>query len=157
MRYEHTQPGWVFRIVIGLFYLIWLASLSGIFFADRELFSGILIPIVISSVVLVLFHSLRVCIDSETLLASFGIGLIRFTFLLEEIEECAPVRSRFYNGWGIRKIRHGWLLNVSGYDTVQIKLRSGKIYRIGTDDQDGLMAALETAIGQVNPPAESVD
>ncbi len=42
----------------------------------------------------------------------------------------------WYYGWGIR----GWLwpkmwiYNVSGFDAVEIKLKNGKMYRIGTDE-----------------------
>ena len=42
----------------------------------------------------------------------------------------------------MRKIRNGWMYNVWGLDAVQLELQSGKSFRIGTDDPDGLVAAL---------------
>ncbi len=146
MIYQHTQPGWVVRIVISVCFLMTLITPLRIGLA-REGLPGLasLAPIGITLLILVLFHNLTVHLDSERLQVSFGIGLIVYTFLLKDIVSCSTVKSSWYNGWGIRKIRRGWLLNVSGYETVEIVLRSGKVYRIGTDDPSGLLSALESA------------
>jgi hypothetical protein len=39
-----------------------------------------------------------------------------------------------------------WIFNVSGFDAVEIIMRNGKIYRIGTDIPSGLEAAIKQAI-----------
>jgi len=41
-------------------------------------------------------------------------------------------------GWGIRWTGSGWLFNVSGLDAVELSLKSGRRFRIGTDDPRGL-------------------
>jgi hypothetical protein len=47
------------------------------------------------------------------------------------------------NGFGIR-MRPGFrLYNVSGLDAVELRLKSGDVRRIGTDDAAGLAAALQ--------------
>ncbi len=151
MRYEHTQPGWVVRAVIALCGIsiavppLRLAIAAGGTPPPGSLV-GSLVTAAVMLLLLVLFHRLVVRIDGDSLRVNFGIGLIGYTFLLSDILSCRAVRSPWYSGWGIRKIRGGWLLNVSGYQAVEISLRSGKVYRIGTDDQDGLLAALEAAI-----------
>ena len=38
--------------------------------------------------------------------------------------------------------RNGWLFNVSGLQAVEIFLRSGKKYRIGTDEPERLVEAI---------------
>jgi hypothetical protein len=43
---------------------------------------------------------------------------------------------------GIRWIARGALWNVWGLDAVELELKSGRIFRIGTDDVGGLVAAL---------------
>ena len=76
----------------------------------------------------------------------FGPGLIHKRFKLNEIESCKVVKNHWYNGWGIRLIPHGILYNVSGFYAVEIKLRTGKQYRIGTDVPQELEVAIQKAI-----------
>jgi hypothetical protein len=45
-------------------------------------------------------------------------------------------------GWGIRITTRGMLYNVSGRDAVEIRLDDGRRFRLGTDDPNGLVAAL---------------
>ena len=61
---------------------------------------------------------------------------------LREIEQVAVVRNRWWYGFGIRIAAGFRLYNVSGLDAVELKLKSGGIRRIGTDDPQGLAAAL---------------
>ena len=37
------------------------------------------------------------------------------------------------------------MYNIAGRDTVELELQSGNVFRIGTDDPDGLLAALRSA------------
>jgi hypothetical protein len=46
------------------------------------------------------------------------------------------------NGFGIRVRPGRRLYNVSGLDAVELRLKTGDIRRIGTDDPRGLAAAL---------------
>ncbi len=84
--------------------------------------------------VLVLFYCLTVSCSGSTLEVSFGIGLIRKRFRVDEIVSCRIVRNRWWYGWGIRKLPRGWLFNVSGLDAIEIALKNGRVYRIGTDE-----------------------
>jgi hypothetical protein len=47
------------------------------------------------------------------------------------------VRNQWWNGLGIRKGAGFWLYNVAGLDAVELRLRSGEIRRLGTDDPQG--------------------
>ncbi|MCA9082154.1 MAG: hypothetical protein KDA58_16450 [Planctomycetaceae bacterium] len=69
------------------------------------------------------------------------------SFPVSEIVEAEQVRNSWLYGWGIRYTPHGWLFNVSGFDAVQINMRNGRQYRIGTDDPVGLQAAIESVLG----------
>jgi hypothetical protein len=54
------------------------------------------------------------------------------------------VRNHWWNGFGIR-MRPGFrLYNVAGLDAVELRLKSGDVRRIGTDDPQGLSAALNS-------------
>ena len=92
-----------------------------------------------------LFHSLNVRVDAEFVRVRFGIGLVRKKFRLADIEQASSSQSRWFNGWGIKKIRGGWLFNVSGFKTVELKMKNGRRYLIGTDEPKKLAAAIEAA------------
>jgi len=57
------------------------------------------------------------------------------------------VRNKWWYGLGIRLTPHGWLYNVSGLDAIEIVRRSGKTFRVGTDEPKALAAALRAARG----------
>ena len=97
--------------------------------------------------ILVLFHNLTVTIDGRDLRISFGIGLIRKRFPLDQFESCQPVRNSWLYGWEIRLTPRGWLYNVSGLEAVELNMKSGKTCRIGTDEPEVLAAAVQEALG----------
>ena len=148
--YEHTQPGTLFRVALGFWLLVFLAG------AVAVLVSGVgaekaIVPIILAAIfaaVIALVHSLTVRVSHNEIRLSFGVGLIQKSFLIDDIEAAATARNRWYNGWGIKKIRGGWLYNVSGFDAVEIQLDSGRRYRIGTDQPRELLAAVESAMAQ---------
>jgi hypothetical protein len=59
----------------------------------------------------------------------------------------AAVTNPWYYGWGIRWTPKGPLYNVSGFEAVEIRMLSGKSFRIGTDEPDLLRQAIDKAIG----------
>ena len=97
--------------------------------------------------VLASFATLTASIDEKYLKIKFGYGIFKKRFLLSDIASVKQARNHWYCGWGIRlwlwpKM---WIYNVSGFDAVEIILKNGKTYRIGTDDQSGLESAVKRA------------
>jgi hypothetical protein len=90
-----------------------------------------------------LFYSLALIGTHETLQIRFGIGLIRKTLRLEDIETVEPFRTSFWHGWGIHYSPDGMVFNISGYDAVRLTMSDRKRYIIGTDDRDRLMRYIE--------------
>jgi hypothetical protein len=148
--YEHTQPGTFIRILIGVSLLavgaIVIALLAAGYPPEETI--GLGVPVIILAIVLPLFHSLTVRISHNEITLAFGTGLIRKRFINHDVQSATIVRNRWYYGWGIRKIRGGWLFNVSGFDAVEIQLRNGRTYRIGTDRPKDLLTAIQTAINE---------
>ena len=138
-RYEHTQVGYLIIVAMAT-----VMVLIGIILANTGINWIAIGVLVVIAVALVLFPSLTVVIWEEELEARFGAGLIRKRFKLNEIESCQVVKNPWYYGWGIRLTPHGVLFRVSGFHAVEIKLRTGKKFRIGTD----VPQELEEAIGQ---------
>ena len=130
--YKRTQIGWVTLILLEIGILP--IGYFGILYSNWVALSvfGILV------ICIFLFASLTVVVNGDSIEIRFGVGLLRKKFSLEEIESCTVVRNRWWYGWGIRKIPKGWLFNVSGLDAVELLMRNGKVYRIGTDDPQKL-------------------
>ena len=103
-------------------------------------------------VVLLLFHSMTVEIENAEMRIRLGIGLIRRRFPVREIISAKIVRNKWWYGWGIRLTPHGWMFSVSGYDAVQLTLRNGRSYRIGTDEPHKLYRAIEAASQRYHSP-----
>jgi hypothetical protein len=95
-----------------------------------------------------LFSSLTVDVDEDEIRWHFGPGLWNYRVPLVEIANVQTTHNNWWtgilSGYGIR-MRPGYrLYNVSGLDAVELRLKSGDIRRIGTDDPEGLAAALKT-------------
>ena len=101
--------------------------------------------LVILLLCLLLFWALTVEVTADKLVASFGLGVIRKSFRIEDIRDARIVQNRWYYGWGIRLTPHGWMFNVSGYDAVELELADNRKFRIGTDEPEQLLTAIRQA------------
>ena len=140
-RYKHTQVGYLIIAVMAA-----VMVLIGVVLANAGINWVAIGVLVFIAVALVLFSSLTVIIGEDEVEARFGPGLISKRFKLNDIESCQIVRNPWYYGWGIRLTPHGVLYNVSGFHAVEIKLRTGKKFRIGTDVPQELEEAIRQAI-----------
>ena len=141
IAYRHDQFG---TLVVGT--MISIAVLLAVLYIATGFWPLLIILLVSFVFVLMLFHRLRVEVTRNHLRLRFGIGLVRKTFDTGEMVDVYPVRNKWYYGFGIRLTPHGWLFNVSGLDAVEIVMRSGRHYRIGTDEPHALAAAVKRAI-----------
>jgi len=142
--YRHRQVGLLpMVLLVAVFALtaaIRVASPSAV--VDR-ISASVLIVVVL---LIGLFWSLTVEVDSERVTVWFGFGLIRRSFPVSEIREAIRVRNPWYYGWGIRLTPSGWMFNVSGLDAVELTLARNRAFRIGTDDPDRLVEAIRWAV-----------
>lgn len=152
--YRHRQSGTAVRIALGtgLLVALWVAvdlARKGSPWIALLVSILITIPLVLC---LVAFHALGTEVTGGHVRVWFGPGWIVREIPCSEIEGIAPVRNRWWMGWGIRWIGPGALLwNVSGLHAIELKLRSGRRFRIGTDDPDGLAAAIRRTLEERRP------
>ena len=142
-QYKHTQIGYFLLIVYSVVVLF-----LGYFNIMTNFHPLALIGLIIILIVLVTFSRLTVTVDGQMIKIQFGLRIIRKTFPLKEIEAYRVVKNPWYYGWGIRFTPRGWLFNVSGFSAIELQMKSGKRYRIGTDDPDNLAKALDEAINK---------
>ena len=140
-QYEHTQVGYLIIIIMTA-----VMVLIGVILANVGINWIAMGVMVVIAIALVLFSSLAVVIREDELEVRFGPGLISKRFKLRDIESCQVVRNPFFYGWGIRLTPHGWLYNVSGFYAVEVRFRTGKKFRIGTDAPGELEAAIRQAL-----------
>ena len=154
-HYENTQPGTFIRVMTGSWVVLFgVLAVVMLALGQKEAAIGLgvitVMLAVILGIVFALFHSLTVRVSRSDIALSFGVGLIRKQFPIGDISSASIVQNRWYNGFGIRKIRGGWLYNVSGFDAIEIQLKNERKYRIGTNQPKELLAAVESALASFN-------
>jgi hypothetical protein len=98
-------------------------------------------------IALYLFNSLVVRVSADKIYIAFGSGLIRKNIQISTITSAEKVRNKWYYGFGIRLIPGGQMYNVAGLDAVELKLTNGRVFRIGTDEPDKLLAVIHSQMG----------
>lgn len=135
MPYKHTQIGYV--IILSMTAVAFIAYIN-------QAFSVMWIMILVG----VLFATLTVFVNGIFVEIAFGPGLIRKRFLLQDIEVCQAMRQKCWT-WGIHGWPHKrWLYNVSGFHSVELKMKNGMKYYIGTDEPELLEKAINESMHQ---------
>lgn len=141
MEYRHTQKGYLLAgSLAGM-----AAILAGISARTGWNTVNAFVVIVLFATAM-LFYSMTVLVTGSDLVIRFGPGIVRKRIPLSRIRDVKAVRNPWYYGWGIHLTPHGWLYNVAGLAAVEVDLASGRRFRIGTDDPQGLMQALKQRI-----------
>jgi hypothetical protein len=150
--YKHTQVGYLILIVTlaVLAFFAWAfitarAEPPSYYSGTNFLITAIMVLILFT---LASFTTLATSIDESYLRIKFGYGIFARKFALNQIAAAQAVKNHWYYGWGIRlwlwpKM---WIYNVSGFDAVEIIMKNGKVYRIGTDVSKELETAIKQAI-----------
>lgn len=150
--YKHTQIGYLMLVVtlavLALFTWVYITARAEAPSIDSG--TNLLVTTVMVFILVILssFATLTVLIDENYLRIKFGYGIFRKKFLLNEIVSARSVKNHWYYGWGIRfwlwpKM---WIFNVSGFDAVELVMKNGKVYRIGTDTPRELEVALKKVL-----------
>ncbi len=141
--YERRQFGWTMigamLVIIGI-----TAALGGIKAnGEASPLTGVVLFVL---VLLALFSSMTVRVTESDLVWWMGSmrGLGK-TIPIEQIASADAIRTNVWNGWGIHLTPHGWLWNVSGFNAVEIQLKDGSRYAVGTAEPKALVAAIKRA------------
>ncbi len=142
LRYVVTQRGSLLFMILACGALgAWFAARSG--YADPW-------PLYLVAVVLgasaVFFSAMTVTVDDRFLRIGFVPKFVGKRIPLDRIDSFRVVRNPRTYGWGVRRIPGGWLFGVSGTQAVEVRLESGKVYRIGTKEPEELCRALKRVL-----------
>ena len=144
IQYRHRQSSHrlVLFSTVGLTVLTVPNLLAGEYLAAAILLGVVAIVVVI----LTAFTALTTEVTDEHIRVAFRFGWPARTIPLSSITSHEPVRNRWWYGLGVRLIPGGWLYAVWGLDAVEIRYDDGhrgeRTFRIGTDDETGLDAAI---------------
>jgi hypothetical protein len=144
---KYTQPGTFSMIVMipCIILIVLLLFITGC--EDTVLIVVISFCMLIFIMCLLIFCRLTIIIDDTHLTFIMGIGLIRKSFLLSDIESCKPVRNSLLWGVGIHMTHSGWLFNVSGLRAIELSFKNSKSkIRIGTDKPDEIAEVVNKKI-----------
>lgn len=148
--YRQTQIAWPTIVP-----LLAVATILVPTFINAQYVAGPWIVAVVYGVILLLFATMTVTVTADSVVASFGIGLIRKSVPFVEIASFARVRNRWFHGWGIHTYPGGTLYNASGLSAVELRLSSGRFVSVGTAEPDALVSALERATGKTEGSHEN--
>lgn len=144
--YKHTQIGYLLIIALGAATLL-IGRLTVI----ARFSPGAILLLALMILCLALFATLTVEVKDQTVDIQFGIGIIRKHFGLKDVQTYRAVKNPWYYGWGIHAIPGGWVFNVSGWDAIELQMKNGRKYRIGTDDVHGLANAVSAHMQKMQP------
>lgn len=144
---KYTQLG-TFSIVVMLSAIIFCTGLLFVTGFDEAMPAIILGFVILTFIIcLLIFYKLTIIIDNTNLTFIMGIGLIRESYALSDIENCTPVRNSAMLGVGIRMTPSGWLFNVSGLSAIELTFKNRKTkIRIGTDKPEEIAAVVREKI-----------
>jgi len=139
--YQHKQFAYIIFILLS-----WIAT-----FTTLAIFLlGPMIPMVIFLVTLVvvgfLFHGLTIKVTDTEVSWGFGPGVFGKTVKFSDIESVTAVTNSFRHGVGVRITHDGWVYAVHGFSAVALELKDGTAIRLGTNDQEKLLSALNSAL-----------
>jgi len=150
--YKHTQVGYL-MLVVTLAILVLFAWVQITARAEPpSYYSGtnfaVSAVMVLILFILASFTTLTVSINESYLRIKFSYGFLSRKFALNQIASVRTVRNHWYYGWGVRIWfwPYMWIYNTSGFEAVEIILKNGRVYRIGTDVPQEFEMAIKKAI-----------
>ena len=140
VSYRHTQVGY---LMIGVLLAGAACISASLVFGNGP--HALVFAVGVLGLCLLLFPTLTAVVQGDRLCCFFGVGLIRREIPVRDILSVSVVRNPWIYGMGLRLIPGGWLWNVSVGDAVELRLRDGKRFRIGTDEPGVLREAIANA------------
>ncbi|TMO40150.1 MULTISPECIES: hypothetical protein [unclassified Pseudoalteromonas] len=126
--------------------IIILLVISAFIVLSPELAGLKIIILSINLLITLLFFSLTIVIDKQTLRWYFGFGIISKSVELSQIADTSAYQTKWYQGIGIRMLSDGWLYNASVGKAVKITLTDGKNIYLGCKNVETLQKALKVNV-----------
>lgn len=141
--YQHTQFAWAIWAILA-----WIASFLVMAIVLIGNIGAILLFAGFLALIGILFYGLTIKVDQQAqrLTWWFGPGVARKSLHFDEIVSVKAVTNSFRHGIGMRISNDGWVYTVSGFQAIEVTLEDDTKYRLGTNDQAGLLKALSNKV-----------
>ena len=140
--YKHKQ--WSFVTFTGVALMaVLILIINDLIIALPAALMGVLFALF--TLVAIAFSSMTIEVNESEISWNFGPGLFKKTLPLEEVGACQKVKNPVWMGFGIHAYGTGWIYNVSGLLGIEIELKGGAFIRLGTDEPNYLLQAIEDA------------
>lgn len=114
---------------------------------DNNSLIPVLVVLPIIFVAILFFYRIVIEADEKEVRFSMGIGWLKKSYPIENIESCKVVKNKWWYGWGIRYFPGGILYNVSGLQAIELKFKDRKsVVRLGTNRPEELCRFIEKRI-----------
>ena len=149
IAYKHTQISYILLVITLIVFIFFAWAYNTARSEPPSYYSGtnfaVTAVMILIVAVLASCTTLTTIVDQNYLRIRFGYGTFQKKFLIKDIVSVKSVKNHWYYGWGIRVWfwPYMWIYSISGFKAVEIVMRSGKIYRVGTDDSIGLEGAIK--------------
>lgn len=154
-EYRHTQVG---RLSIVIFAVTGALIATVVFsmISDGRV-GAAAVTTALALLGIALFYAFTVEVAGGKLRFWFGVGGIRGSYAIEEIESYREVRNPWYYMWGIKSIPGGWLYAIAPGSAVELQLKNGKMIRLGTNQPKELMHAIDDAVESKQPSCSGTE
>lgn len=142
-EFRYTQYG-ALMFIVFLITGVLIAVVAWAIIAEGRVLAAIAM-ICVYLLGLGMFYSFTVEISDGRLKFWFGIGIIRKTYALSELQSTKEVDNPWYYFWGVKSIPGGWLYAIAPGTAVEIVLNNGRIVNLGTNQPKKLKQAIDMA------------
>jgi hypothetical protein len=139
--YRHTQISMVMALLLVALLFLVIALVVTTHYGVQAMVGYIVVAVILAN-----YLSLTVEVKPEKVEMRFGLGMVRRSIALEEIQNLCVVETTPQEGLGWRLTETGWLYNIAGREAVEIILRDDSQVRIGSDEPVELARAIENAL-----------
>ena len=146
MVYNKSQTGWAIIFIFTLVIIHIFLSYTFEWGNSPLTLKYFLLLTGLFTIVILLFYKLTVEINGTVLKLTYGIGLIKFSYKIDKLEEIEVVKNPWYYGFGIRITTKGMLYNIQGLKAIRLCFTNGgkkKCIMVGTSEPKLLKKALK--------------
>lgn len=136
--YSHKQMAWAI-----LFLMSWIFSFTLLAVYLVGPIMGLLLFAGSVLLVALLFHGMTVTVKDKTIKWGFAFGWFGQTLPLSDIVSYQAVTNSWRHGIGLRISHDGFVYSAHGFKAVELVLQDDTKIRLGTNDQAGLIDALD--------------
>jgi hypothetical protein len=141
--YSHTQRSKALAVLAVA--LVGATLVLTAYFGPSELFQTA--PVLLIVFLLLLnFSTLTICVEQGRLVWSFGIGFPVLSASIADIACVEGITVPWWYGRGIHLTPRGWIYNVAGNRAIEITLKNGKHFMLGTDEPEILERVLKDSL-----------